>query len=178
MTGVEGTDVAAAWTLCRGLGKLAEPKRGYRFGVENHGFPDVLARLYEPPPQLRVLDLGSGCGVLGLFAGAALPALGGEVKRVTLVERDPDLAAFARFNAGRSPLPVHVVEGDLREVALSEHDLVVANPPFFAPGHGRDSRMDHKRFATHAHFGAVGAFISAARRVLTGSGTSLALSGT
>ncbi|MCB9507882.1 MAG: methyltransferase [Myxococcales bacterium] len=154
---------------------FVEPKRGYRFGPDS-------ALLYEllrdptlaPTAPRRVLDLGAGCGVLGLAAVAAA-ADRGVAARATLVERDPDLAALARENLGRSGRDGEVVEADLRSTPVGVADLVVANPPFFVPGEGVESRVQHARAATHAYFGDVADFVAAAAAALSPDGALMLL---
>ena len=144
--------------------------------VGSHPKPRVvpaIARIrQESRPVGRVVDLGAGCGVLGLVCGATCGA-----SEVVLVERDPDLAAFCRHNATRAPVPTRVVENDLRVVAdaLGPADLVVANPPFFEPGEGRPSSTPMARNATHASFGDVHDFARAAAATLSADGTFLLL---
>lgn len=144
---------------------LLQPKRGYRFGPENLVFGDLV----HGARATHVLDLGAGCGVLGLVAAGRLAT---PPERVTLVERNPDMAAWARANAARSaPIPVEVVEADLRAAELPAADLIVANPPWFAPGAGRPSRHQTTREATHAHHGDVVDFVRAGASALADGGT-------
>lgn len=81
----------------------------------------------------RAADLGAGAGVAGLCLAARAPAV-----RVTLIEREPDLAALARRSAGlpanrllslRVDIYAHDALGDLD---LPQMDAVLMNPPFHA----------------------------------------------
>ncbi len=83
------------------------------------------------PATGRVLDVGAGCGLIGLM----LAQRGAE--HVTLLEIDGPTAAEARFNAEASPWTgrVTAVEGDFLEYAPAwRFDSIVSNPPFFATG--------------------------------------------
>jgi tRNA1(Val) A37 N6-methylase TrmN6 len=102
----------------------------------------LLAATVEARRGAQVLDVGAGVGVVGLCVAHRLPGV-----RVTLVERDPRLAALARRNVERNDLGarVRVVEADLLlplganpELAAGAEsfDHVVANPPFHAEGRG------------------------------------------
>ncbi len=143
--------------------RVLEPRRGYRFAPENIVLHALIPGRERPA---SVLDLGAGCGVLGLIAADRCAKL----ERLILIERDPELAALARANA--EPIAgASVVEADLRELDLApRHDLVVANPPFYDPGEGRASRNATTRNATHAHHGGVEAFVRAAAAALTPTG--------
>ncbi len=78
----------------------------------------------------RVLDIGTGTGLLALMA-AQLGAAS-----VTAVELDRDAFEEARTNFRASPWAdrLHAVHGDIRDHAPEEgrrFDLVISNPPFF-----------------------------------------------
>jgi len=158
---VDGTTLQAQRRAAGPLGTLLEPKKGYRFGPENLTIGAIL-----PPSARRVLDIGAGCGVLGLAARQAL-----EPEETLLLEQNPDLCAFARANAlGHDT--VRVVEGDALKFReeRSDIDLVTTNPPFFAAGSGRESDNKMVRDATHTHMGDLPRFLEVANRVLSPAG--------
>jgi tRNA1Val (adenine37-N6)-methyltransferase len=131
----------------RGELALEQPRRGYRFNVDALILADFAATVM-PAPGL-VVELGAGCGVVGLLLARRLPQV-----RVVLVELQSELAALAAANVQRNDLSdrVRVMEGDLRTVALwsdTAPDLVVSNPPFFRAGAGRTSA--HPQVATARH---------------------------
>ncbi len=163
---VDGTELRAVQSGAGPLGRLLEPKKGYRFSPENLTLASALA---DVDSARSVLDLGAGCGVLGLLAAHELDAA-----RVVLCERNPDMAAFSRVNAGTRGADVW--QGDLADFASEEpFDFVVTNPPFYPSGHGRASANETTRDATQSLHGGVREFISAASRVLSESGTVVVL---
>lgn len=122
----------AATTLLGGRLSLAQPARGAGYRVNVDAL--LLARhALAHGPVDHAIDLGAGVGSVGL----ALLVLGG-ARRVTLVERDPEAAAFARDNATLHRGRADVLELDVRDVDASTHaDLVVCNPPYTPPSSGR-----------------------------------------
>lgn len=86
----------------------------------------------------RVCDLGTGSGALLLL-------LARRAEGLTLygVERDPLAAGTARDNLAANGLSGEIVTADLRKSGLPAgvFDLVVCNPPYFAPGSGGDGRQ-------------------------------------
>jgi 16S rRNA (adenine1518-N6/adenine1519-N6)-dimethyltransferase len=82
---------------------------------------DAEAALVEVPPGRPVVEIGGGLGILT----AALLRRG--YGPITVIERDPRLAAFLRGALGDR---VEVVVGDAREVPLPTAGCVVGNLPY------------------------------------------------
>ncbi|HDR89872.1 MAG TPA: methyltransferase domain-containing protein [Bacteroidetes bacterium] len=83
------------------------------------------------PTMTRVLDVGTGTGLLALMISQRCCVA------VDAVEIDPLSAEQARENISRSPWPerIRIVEGSFQEyVSFTEnrYDLVVSNPPYFS----------------------------------------------
>lgn len=131
----------------RGRLALWQPERGYRFSVDALLLADF-ARGADPGWQGGIVDLGAGCGVVGLALAAQLPGA-----RVTLVELQVRLASLCRINTRENGLEhrVEVIEGDLRRlkglVEGASADRVVSNPPFRTAGSGRQSPDPEKAIA-------------------------------
>lgn len=77
----------------------------------------------------RILDIGSGTGLIALMMAQRFPSA-----RVTGVEVDAEAAAQARDNVSASPFAdrVEVIEGDVRALPADSYDIIVSNPPYFA----------------------------------------------
>ena len=108
--------------------------------LEICGFPlstdsMVLADFVRLPPRARVLDLGSGCGTLGLLLCAADPGC-----TVTGVELDPAAHDMALQNSRRNQLSSRLssICADLRSISrllpCGQVQIVVSNPPYFSGG--------------------------------------------
>lgn len=118
--------------------RLLQPATGYRAGIDGV----LLAATAEAERGAQVLDAGAGIGVVGLCIARRLSDV-----RVTMVERDRQLAALARRNIERNGLVdrARMVEADILRplgeapelaAAAETFDEVLANPPFHVEGRG------------------------------------------
>ncbi|MFV0298433.1 MAG: tRNA1(Val) (adenine(37)-N6)-methyltransferase [Hyphomicrobiaceae bacterium] len=133
--------------------EILQPKRGYRAGLD----AVLLAAAVEERGgrEATVLDAGAGVGVAGLAVARRL-----ESARVTLVERDQEMARLARDNIDRNGLSERcsVVEGDVSlggvyvnsavsaslGITPGRFTHVIANPPFHESGKGTVSATPYK----------------------------------
>jgi len=157
--------------LLDGRLRLLQPRKGHRAGSD----AILLAAVLPELGQGALLDIGAGVGTVGLVAALMQPEL-----RVTLLERDPDLAVLAGRNAGLNDLAgrVTAVAGDVtvRAATLSEQglapasfDAVAMNPPFYPPGGSRASPIPNRK-AAHVAAGALAPWLRTARRLLRPGG--------
>ncbi len=86
----------------------------------------------------KVLDLGAGCGILGIEL-----AQKSYVERITFVEIQKEYEDFLLQNIKNHLTPSHLIEvkwKSFKDVLLDEeYDLIVCNPPYYLPGHGQQS---------------------------------------
>ena len=108
-----------------------------RSGTFSHGSIDrgtrALIQWLQPGDAASVLDLGAGCGAVGLYADVRLPAA-----RVVLVESNVRAAGCARRNIERNGVSERVevaVRADLEDIPDSPdgrgYALCLTNPPYF-----------------------------------------------
>ncbi|GAU07727.1 tRNA1(Val) (adenine(37)-N6)-methyltransferase [Desulfoplanes formicivorans] len=127
---------------------LVQPPQGFRFAVDAL-LASCFARIRKND---RVLDLGTGCGVigLGLLLHHDLPSV-----QVVGLDRDPDMVGSARINVAAMGLGerMDIVQGDVREAPRFLRpewaDVVVCNPPYRVTGRGKTCPQDSR---THARF--------------------------
>ena len=109
---------------------------GFTLEAGGDGFPlstdsMVLAHFARLPRHARVLDLGSGCGTLGLLLCANDPGCS-----VTGLEIDPAAHAVAQQNIERNGLSgrMESICADLRSFTGSGFPVCISNPPYFSGG--------------------------------------------
>jgi len=146
---------------------LWQSRDGYRFSVD----AVLLGHFCRPARGGRTVDLGAGCGVVGLTLLAR-----GAAHSVVAVELQKSLAWLAGRNAAhnRKLGSLCVIRADLREggaaLAAGQFDLAVANPPFFVPGMGLRSPNQERALARDESTLPLDELLRTARRLLRTTG--------
>ena len=96
-----------------------------------------LAAVVEPPPTLRVADVGTGSGAVAIAiakTGLRGPAETRPALEVVASDISPDALAVARANAERCGAAITFIEGDLAAplAAPAPFDVIAANLPYIA----------------------------------------------
>ena len=142
---------------------IRQPAAGYRHSVD----PLLLCAFATIGAADRVADLGTGCGVIPLLLAGR-----GKGREFVGIEVQEGLAAQAAANVSGNGLAgrVTIVPADLRElpagIAPASFDVVLANPPYRAPGRGRLSPGAERAAARHELAGGLDDFLAAAARLL------------
>jgi tRNA1(Val) A37 N6-methylase TrmN6 len=113
---------------------------GFTLSVSEGAFPlstdsIALGGFAELKKDARVLDLGSGCGTLGLLLCAKY-----DTCRVTGIELDPEAHEMALYNAEANGISARLTSicADVKtlsnEIAPGSFDCCVSNPPYFSGG--------------------------------------------
>lgn len=114
----------------------------------------------------RVLDIGTGTGLLALIAAQRAPAA-----HIDAVEIDLEAAAQAAENVAASPWPerIRVHAMDVRRLHSAQpFDLIICNPPYYAGyAAASDPRMGLAKHSGELQFGAL---IEAVDRLLEPAG--------
>jgi methylase of polypeptide subunit release factors len=106
------------------------------FGPDSYRFADfVRAELPRVVSPRRLVDLGTGGGVGGILAAAAVPGA-----RITLLDTNPKALRTASINARHAGVEVEMVEGDSLDDVAGAVDLVIANPPYMMDDSDRTYR--------------------------------------
>lgn len=148
-----------------GTGWLIRDRRGF----QPCPWAFALARFCPARPGDRVLDLGTGSGVLLCALHQLHPGLGACLG----VEIEARAAGQAARNLTLAGVPrALAVRGDVRALPMPPraYDLVIGNPPFYPAGWGRQSGDAAVAGATHALHGDVGDFARAAAHALAPHG--------
>lgn len=141
-----GDELLTRDTLFNGRLLCAQYREGYRFSADSL----LAAHFCRPGAEDSILDLGCGCGVIGLVLAFRHSGV-----RVTGLEVQPELARLAEANIRENGLQgrISIIHGSLREmgdlVPPESFDLVVSNPPYRRPGSGRMSPGDQRARARH-----------------------------
>jgi len=114
--------------LIRRAGVRGDPAFDQHFLVDDRVLDRIPGYLPADADRSHLLEVGGGTGPLTDRLLAALPDGG----RVTVIERDAELAAFLReeFAAEREADRLTVIEGDALEVDLPEFTACVSNLPY------------------------------------------------
>lgn len=150
---------------------LIQPREGFRFGLDSL----VLACFASCRSGDRVLDLGTGCGVVGL--GLCLMHLNTSV-HVLGLDVQADMVRAAKENALNLGLEkmYRVRKGDVRqhrshpEIGAESFDQVVCNPPYRPLHQGRKPQDPGKRRACFQESAGLGDFMQTASYALANKG--------
>ena len=118
----------------------------------------------------RVLDVGTGCGVIALMVAQRNPSA-----KIDAIDIDHDAIEEAKLNFENSPWSERLtaIDGDFNGIDVETHyDLIVSNPPYFT--NGILPTGDARTTARHTGSLSYRQLIEGASRLLTSEG-SLAL---
>lgn len=147
---------------------LLQPRNGYRYSLDAL----ILARFAGTKPAAAILELGAGCGVISLV----LARLDTDCERLVAVEKNTEMARITAENIRRNGLEkrVNVIEADVNDLRAhyqdSGFDLVLSNPPYRVPGHGRVSPHAGRDTARHESSAGLADFLSVAKYQVSSGG--------
>ena len=146
--------------------RIQQPASGYRFSIDAL----ILAWHLWPQSGDRVVDLGTGCGVIALILARRCPRI-----RITGIEIQEELAALAAANTEANGLAerIRILQQDLREVSVLQTgpaDCVVCNPPHTARACGRVNPQQQRAIARHEIAMTVADLFAASVRLLKQGG--------
>lgn len=133
-------------SMFQGRLQVKQMRRGYRFSID----AVIVAHFAGPLVTERVLDLGTGCGIIPLILAYRYPRIS-----VYGVEIQQALARLAEDNISRNGMSdrVRIHRIDMkrltREVTSGPVDLVIGNPPFHPLLSGRLNPGSQRAIARH-----------------------------
>jgi tRNA1Val (adenine37-N6)-methyltransferase len=140
---------------------LIQSAGGYRFSMDSI----LLSRFVTTRRGDWVVDLGAGCGIIGLMLLLARP-----IGRVVCLEIQAALADQALRNAALNGFKekMSVILGDIRHPPLpaSIADVVVCNPPYRPAQSGRINPDPERAIARHEILVSLHDILSAAVRLM------------
>ena len=141
-----GMDETTTDSFFNGQVTVKQPRKGYRYSID----AVILAGHVRPRPADRILDLGTGCGIIPLIIGFRHSSV-----KLYGVEIQQRLADIAQANVVDNHLDerVEILSLDMRTLKPADlsgqMDLVVSNPPFHRISSGRINPDSQRAIARH-----------------------------
>ncbi|MBF0259759.1 MAG: methyltransferase [Desulfamplus sp.] len=135
--------------------RIIQPEEGYRFSID----PFLLVSDIVPESNERILDIGTGCGIMPLLLAFKYSHI-----HITAVEIQKELANMARqnFEANQLSDRIRLINDDIKKISRSDidgkfgfsntggqFDRVISNPPYKKRGSGRLNPDIQKAIARH-----------------------------
>lgn len=150
-------------TFLEGRIQVVQERSGYRFSLD----AVILAYYAQPRQSDRVLDLGTGCGIVPLIMAYRHPGI-----TVHGVEIQNRLAAIAEKNVTLNQMTdrICILGMDMKDLSQNETagpmDLIVANPPYRMDHSGRKNPDRQRAVARHEIKITLDGVVAVARRML------------
>jgi len=154
-------------TFFNGRIQIRQSRAGYRFSID----AILLACQAAPESGDRVVDLGTGCGIIALIMAFRHPDI-----TIYAVEVQEELAQLAISNVKGNHLQnrITVLGADMKrmkpDMTAGPVDLVVCNPPYRRPGAGRINPDVQRAVARHELKANLQEVMGSARRILKPAG--------
>jgi len=121
---------------------LYQPKDGYCYNSDTMFLYDFISKF---KPKGSVLEVGGGCGVLGLLLKRDFDI------ELTFVEKQEIMCEFIKKNLKANGLEAEIVCGDFLEADFDKRfDFIISNPPFYQGSLKSDNEI--KKIARYEEF--------------------------
>lgn len=142
--------------------KLYQSADGYRYNSSSLAIYDFALKFIKP--SSKVLDVGCGCGVLGLLLGRDVADL-----KLSLLDIQESNIILAAKNARENGIKAELIWGDFAKFkSQTRFDFIVSNPPFFKES--LHSLNSHKAISRFEKFLSLESFLSVANSHLAPRG--------
>ena len=106
---------------------LYQPESGYCYNSDSVFLYDFISSF---KPKGRVLDVGAGCGIVGLLVARDNPKVVLEA-----VEKQDVFVEYAGHNARVNKIKYTLHKSDFLDLEVNEkYDYIISNPPFYPEG--------------------------------------------
>ena len=106
---------------------LYQPESGYCYNSDSIFLYDFISSF---KPKGRVLDVGAGCGIVGLLVARDNPRV-----ELEAVEKQDIFIEYATINARVNKIPYKLHKGDFTKLEKTlKYDYIISNPPFYPEG--------------------------------------------
>ena len=99
---------------------------------ETEELVDLIIKTHANPPNLKVIDIGTGSGCIPIILSKHL-----NQARVTTVDISKEAINTAKKNAHRLGQLIHFINADILEweyvFSDQQYDIIVSNPPYITP---------------------------------------------
>jgi len=122
---------------------LYQPESGYSYNSDSLFLYDFINSF---KPKGCVLDVGAGCGIVGLLVARDNPKV-----ELQAVETQSAFVKYAKKNAAHNEIEYKLHECDFLDLATDEkYDYIISNPPFYPKGAKRseDEMLIKARYNT------------------------------
>jgi tRNA1Val (adenine37-N6)-methyltransferase len=143
--------------------RIKQPRSGYRFSID----AVILAHQANPKPGDRLVDLGTGCGIIPMILAYRHPGL-----HAYGVEVQDELTAIAEDNIFDNQMHdrISILHEDMSalkiEMISGPVDLVISNPPYRKAHSGRINPDRQRAVARHEIRATLKDLIQTAHRLL------------
>ncbi len=144
--------------------RVCQDADGYRFSVD----AVILAWHVFPSSGAKIIDLGTGCGIIPLILAYRYPSVS-----ITGIELQPRLAELASENVKANGFEdrIKIINADIkdthRHLPRGKADIVVCNPPFIKADSGRINPHPERAVARHELAITLGDIVAQAKRLLS-----------
>jgi tRNA1Val (adenine37-N6)-methyltransferase len=109
---------------------LYQPQVGYCYNSDSIFLYDFISSF---KPRGKMLDVGAGCGVVGLLVARDHPKV-----RLEAVEKQAAFVEYATTNARVNKIEYTIHQCDFLELdEVQKYDYIISNPPFYHEGASR-----------------------------------------
>jgi len=123
--------------------KLFQPKDGYCYNSDTMFLYDFIGKFNI---KGKVLEVGGGCGVLGLLVKRDFPEI-----NLTIIEKQKIMGEFIKKNLKENNLEADLIVDDFLNTNFKkEFDFIISNPPFYQGTLKSDNEI--KRIARYEEY--------------------------